>query len=132
METLQYFYKMNVNSFAGGAYFQCVSTPCPGKTLRISGVFVSPNSLTWAQMLQGLQHQVAQVATQLEAARLLIYNTARLLEGGKSFIKEASMAKYYASEVRQTKRNSPSPPRYLKVLTFPLRSVGNWFVFQVK
>ncbi|XP_045295722.1 short/branched chain specific acyl-CoA dehydrogenase, mitochondrial isoform X1 [Leopardus geoffroyi] len=48
---------------------------------------------------QGLQHQVAQVATQLEAARLLIYNTARLLESGKSFIKEASMAKYYASEI---------------------------------
>ncbi|XP_030190143.1 short/branched chain specific acyl-CoA dehydrogenase, mitochondrial [Lynx canadensis] len=48
---------------------------------------------------QGLQHQVAQVATQLEAARLLVYNTARLLEGGKSFIKEASMAKYYASEI---------------------------------
>ncbi|XP_077619059.1 short/branched chain specific acyl-CoA dehydrogenase, mitochondrial [Crocuta crocuta] len=48
---------------------------------------------------QGLQHQVAQVAVQLEAARLLIYNTARLLEAGKSFIKEASMAKYYASEI---------------------------------
>ncbi|XP_032169419.1 short/branched chain specific acyl-CoA dehydrogenase, mitochondrial isoform X2 [Mustela erminea] len=48
---------------------------------------------------QGLQHQVAHVATQLEAARLLTYNTARLLEAGKPFIKEASMAKYYASEV---------------------------------
>uniref|UniRef100_A0A8C5JV06 Short/branched chain specific acyl-CoA dehydrogenase, mitochondrial n=1 Tax=Jaculus jaculus TaxID=51337 RepID=A0A8C5JV06_JACJA len=41
---------------------------------------------------QGLQHQVAQVATQLEAARLLV-------QTGKPFIKEASMAKYYASEV---------------------------------
>ncbi|XP_012579300.1 PREDICTED: short/branched chain specific acyl-CoA dehydrogenase, mitochondrial [Condylura cristata] len=48
---------------------------------------------------QGLQHQVAQVATQLEAARLLTYNAARLLEAGRPFIKEASMAKYYASEV---------------------------------
>ncbi|KAM6186685.1 short/branched chain specific acyl-CoA dehydrogenase, mitochondrial [Rhynchocyon petersi] len=48
---------------------------------------------------QGLQHQVAQVATQLEAARLLTYNSARLLEAGRPFIKEASMAKYYASEV---------------------------------
>ncbi|XP_076409979.1 short/branched chain specific acyl-CoA dehydrogenase, mitochondrial isoform X2 [Peromyscus maniculatus bairdii] len=48
---------------------------------------------------QGLQHQVAQVATQLEAARLLTYNAARLLEAGKPFIKEASMAKYYTSEV---------------------------------
>ncbi|NP_001124722.1 short/branched chain specific acyl-CoA dehydrogenase, mitochondrial isoform X2 [Pongo abelii] len=48
---------------------------------------------------QGLQHQVAHVATQLEAARLLTYNAARLLEAGKPFIKEASMAKYYASEI---------------------------------
>nr|XP_004659329.2 short/branched chain specific acyl-CoA dehydrogenase, mitochondrial [Jaculus jaculus] len=48
---------------------------------------------------QGLQHQVAQVATQLEAARLLTYNAVRLVEAGKPFIKEASMAKYYASEV---------------------------------
>ncbi|XP_054585078.1 short/branched chain specific acyl-CoA dehydrogenase, mitochondrial isoform X2 [Eptesicus fuscus] len=48
---------------------------------------------------QGLQHQVAQVATQLEAARLLTYNAARLVEAGKPFIKEAAMAKYYASEV---------------------------------
>ncbi|XP_057590523.1 short/branched chain specific acyl-CoA dehydrogenase, mitochondrial isoform X3 [Hippopotamus amphibius kiboko] len=48
---------------------------------------------------QGLQHQVAQVATQLEAARLLTYNAARLLEAGRPFIKEASMAKYYAAEI---------------------------------
>ncbi|KAM8784059.1 short/branched chain specific acyl-CoA dehydrogenase, mitochondrial [Rhynchonycteris naso] len=48
---------------------------------------------------QGLQHQVAQVATQLEAARLLTYNAARLLEAGRPIMKEASMAKYYASEV---------------------------------
>lgn len=48
---------------------------------------------------QGLQHQVAQVATQLEAARLLTYNAARLVEARRPFIKEASMAKYYASEV---------------------------------
>ncbi|KAK2490857.1 hypothetical protein MC885_017883 [Smutsia gigantea] len=48
---------------------------------------------------QGLQHQVAHMATQLEAARLLTYNAARLLEAGRSFIKEASMAKYYASEI---------------------------------
>uniref|UniRef100_A0A8D1WH09 Short/branched chain specific acyl-CoA dehydrogenase, mitochondrial n=1 Tax=Sus scrofa TaxID=9823 RepID=A0A8D1WH09_PIG len=48
---------------------------------------------------QGLQHQVAHTATQLEAARLLTYNAARLLEAGRPFIKEASMAKYYASEV---------------------------------
>ncbi|XP_025061681.1 short/branched chain specific acyl-CoA dehydrogenase, mitochondrial isoform X3 [Alligator sinensis] len=48
---------------------------------------------------QGMQHQIAQVATQLEAARLLTYNATRLAETGKPFIKEASMAKYYAAEV---------------------------------
>ncbi|KFO37636.1 Short/branched chain specific acyl-CoA dehydrogenase, mitochondrial, partial [Fukomys damarensis] len=47
---------------------------------------------------QGLQHQVAYVATQLEATRLLTYNAARLVEAGRPFIKEAAMAKYYASE----------------------------------
>jgi short/branched chain acyl-CoA dehydrogenase len=48
---------------------------------------------------QGMQHQVATVATQIEASRLLIYNAARLREAGKPFVKEAAMAKYYASEV---------------------------------
>ncbi|NXO02757.1 ACDSB protein, partial [Rhinopomastus cyanomelas] len=48
---------------------------------------------------QGMQHQIAQVATQLEAARLLTYNAARLVEAGRPIIKEASMAKYYAAEV---------------------------------
>ncbi|NWI18260.1 ACDSB protein, partial [Crypturellus soui] len=48
---------------------------------------------------QGMQHQIAHVATQLEAARLLTYNAARLLEAGRPFRKEASMAKYYAAEV---------------------------------
>ncbi|XP_041065560.1 short/branched chain specific acyl-CoA dehydrogenase, mitochondrial isoform X2 [Carcharodon carcharias] len=48
---------------------------------------------------QGMQHQISQIATQLEAARLLTYNAARLKEAGKPFIKEASMAKYYTSEI---------------------------------
>nr|XP_028585851.1 short/branched chain specific acyl-CoA dehydrogenase, mitochondrial [Podarcis muralis] len=48
---------------------------------------------------QGMQHQIAQVAVQIEAARLLTYNAARLAESGRPFIKESSMAKYYAAEV---------------------------------
>lgn len=48
---------------------------------------------------QGMQHQISQIAIQLEASRLLVYNAARLKEAGKPFIKEAAMAKYYASEV---------------------------------
>ncbi|XP_056385238.1 short/branched chain specific acyl-CoA dehydrogenase, mitochondrial-like isoform X1 [Hyla sarda] len=48
---------------------------------------------------QGMQHQISHVATQLEAARLLTYNAARLKEAGRPFKKEASMAKYFAAEV---------------------------------
>uniref|UniRef100_A0AAY4A4M6 Short/branched chain specific acyl-CoA dehydrogenase, mitochondrial n=1 Tax=Denticeps clupeoides TaxID=299321 RepID=A0AAY4A4M6_9TELE len=48
---------------------------------------------------QGMQHQISHVATQLEAARLLTYNAARLKEAGRPFIKEACMAKYFAAEV---------------------------------
>ncbi|KAG8551434.1 hypothetical protein GDO81_004108 [Engystomops pustulosus] len=48
---------------------------------------------------QGMQHQISHVATQLEAARLLTYNAARLKEAGRPFKKEACMAKYLASEV---------------------------------
>nr|XP_046189590.1 short/branched chain specific acyl-CoA dehydrogenase, mitochondrial-like [Oncorhynchus gorbuscha] len=48
---------------------------------------------------QAMQHQIAHVATQIEAARLLTYNAARLKEAGRPFIKEACMAKYFTSEV---------------------------------
>lgn len=48
---------------------------------------------------QSMQHQIAYVATQIEAARLLVYNAARKREAGLPVIKEGSMAKYYASEV---------------------------------
>ena len=47
-----------------------------------------------------MQHQISDVATKLEAARLLVYNAARLKEAGKPMVMEAAMAKYYASEVR--------------------------------
>jgi len=48
---------------------------------------------------QAIQHQVADVVTQLEAARLLTYNAARLKEAKQSFIKQAAMAKLYSSNV---------------------------------
>ncbi|XP_021939648.1 short/branched chain specific acyl-CoA dehydrogenase, mitochondrial isoform X2 [Zootermopsis nevadensis] len=51
---------------------------------------------------QAMQHQIARVATEIECARLLVYNAARLCEAGQPFIKQASMAKYYASEVAVT------------------------------
>ena len=47
---------------------------------------------------QGVQFQIAEMATELEAARLMVYNAARLKDAGKNFIKEAAMAKLYASQ----------------------------------
>ena len=48
---------------------------------------------------QGIQFQVADVATQLEAARLLVWNAARLKDSGADFLPSAAMAKYFASEM---------------------------------
>lgn len=50
---------------------------------------------------QGVQFQLAKMATDIETARLLVYNSARLKENGESFLKEAAMAKYHASEVAE-------------------------------
>jgi alkylation response protein AidB-like acyl-CoA dehydrogenase len=50
---------------------------------------------------QGVQFQLAKMATELEMARLLVYNAARLREADKPFLKEAAMAKYYSSEVAE-------------------------------
>ena len=55
-----------------------------------------------------MQHQRARLATEIEAASLLVYNAARLKDRGLPFIKEAAMAKYYASEVGRTLSLSPS------------------------
>jgi len=50
---------------------------------------------------QGMEHQYAQAATDIEAARLMVYNAARLKENGQPFIKEAAMAKLYAAQVAE-------------------------------
>jgi alkylation response protein AidB-like acyl-CoA dehydrogenase len=50
---------------------------------------------------QGVQFQLARMATELEMARLLVYNAARLKEAGQPFLKEAAMAKYYSSDVAE-------------------------------
>ena len=48
---------------------------------------------------QGVQFQIAQMATELEAARLLVYNAARLKDSGQNFLQEAAMAKLFSSQV---------------------------------
>ncbi|MGH9941430.1 MAG: acyl-CoA dehydrogenase [Pyrinomonadaceae bacterium] len=50
---------------------------------------------------QGVQFQLAEMATELEAARLLVYNAARLKDAGLPFVKEAAMAKLYSSRVAE-------------------------------
>lgn len=50
---------------------------------------------------QGVQFPLAELATELEAARLLVYNAARLKDAAKSFAKEAAMAKYFGSVVAE-------------------------------
>jgi alkylation response protein AidB-like acyl-CoA dehydrogenase len=48
---------------------------------------------------QGVQFQLAQMETDLEAARLMVYNAARLKDAGKPFQREAAMAKLFSSQV---------------------------------
>jgi alkylation response protein AidB-like acyl-CoA dehydrogenase len=48
---------------------------------------------------QGVQFQLAQAATELEAARLLVYNAARLRDTGRDVMKEGAMAKLFSSQV---------------------------------
>ena len=50
---------------------------------------------------QGVQFQLAEMAVEIEAARLLVYNAARLKDAGRSFLKEAAIAKLYSSRVAE-------------------------------
>ena len=50
---------------------------------------------------QGVQFQLARAATDVEAARLLVYNAARLRDQGRPFLTEAAMCKIFSSEVAE-------------------------------
>ena len=50
---------------------------------------------------QGMQFQYARLATEIEAARLLVYDAARLKDAGLDFVQKAAMAKLFASEVAE-------------------------------
>jgi alkylation response protein AidB-like acyl-CoA dehydrogenase len=50
---------------------------------------------------QGVQFEIARAATDLEAARLMVYNAARLRDAGQPFLKEAAMCKLFSSEVAE-------------------------------
>jgi Acyl-CoA dehydrogenases len=51
---------------------------------------------------QAIQHQIAELATHIEAARLMVYNAARLRDAGQPFVKEAAMTKWFASQVAES------------------------------
>ena len=50
---------------------------------------------------QGIQFQLAQMATEIEAARLMVYNAARMKDAGVNFVKEAAMTKLFCSQVAE-------------------------------
>ncbi len=50
---------------------------------------------------QAMQFQLAEMATEIEAARLMVYNAARLKDRGEEFLKEAAMCKYFTSQVAE-------------------------------
>ena len=50
---------------------------------------------------QGIQFQIAQMATEIEAARLMVYNSARMKDAGVNFVKEAAMTKLFTSQVAE-------------------------------
>jgi alkylation response protein AidB-like acyl-CoA dehydrogenase len=50
---------------------------------------------------QGIQFQIAQMATEIEAARLMVYNSARMKDAGIPFVKEAAMTKLFCSQVAE-------------------------------
>ena len=50
---------------------------------------------------QGIQFQIAQMATEIEAARMLLYNCARMKDAGMNFVKEAAMTKLFSSQVAE-------------------------------
>jgi butyryl-CoA dehydrogenase/short/branched chain acyl-CoA dehydrogenase len=50
---------------------------------------------------QAMQFQLAEMATEIEAARLMVYNAARLKDAKQEFLREAAMCKYFASQVAE-------------------------------
>ena len=50
---------------------------------------------------QGVQFQLAQMATEIEAARMLVYNAARMKDAGMDFVKQAAMVKLFSSQVAE-------------------------------
>jgi len=50
---------------------------------------------------QGIQFQLAQMATEIQAAQLMVYNCARMKDAGMNFVKEAAMTKLFCSQIAE-------------------------------
>ena len=50
---------------------------------------------------QAMRFQLAEMATEIEAARLMVYNTARLKDAGEPFLAEAAMTKYFTARMAE-------------------------------
>jgi butyryl-CoA dehydrogenase/short/branched chain acyl-CoA dehydrogenase len=50
---------------------------------------------------QAVQFTLAEMATEIEAAKLMVYNAARLKDAGQSYVREAAMTKYFTSHVAE-------------------------------
>jgi alkylation response protein AidB-like acyl-CoA dehydrogenase len=95
-------YKIAINTLNGGrvgigAQMIGVAQGALAATIRYLGErkqFGKPLS-----DFQAVQFQIAQAATDLEAARLMVYNAARLKDAGKDIAREGAMAKLFSSQV---------------------------------
>ncbi len=70
--------------------------------------FVKSNTISGKPLYkqQSIQSKIAEIGTEIEAARLLIYQSAELKDAGKSLTKEAAMGKYYASLIGMKATNT--------------------------
>ena len=108
--------KENVLGDAGKGYKVAIETLNEGR-IGISAQMVGvargalENAIRYAQErkqfgksiaeFQAIQFQLARLATEVEAARLMAYNAARLKDAELPFLKEAAMAKYFTSQVAE-------------------------------
>ncbi|MEP7088252.1 MAG: acyl-CoA dehydrogenase family protein, partial [Gemmatimonadota bacterium] len=88
---------LNVGRIGIGA--QMIGIACGALEATLGYVKERKQFSTRLADFQGIQFQLAQAATELEAARLLVYNVARIKDAGGQFTREAAMAKLFASQV---------------------------------
>jgi len=92
--------KVNVLGEVGKGYKIAIETLNEGR-IGIGAQMIGLARGAWIAEFQGIQFQIAQMATEIEAARMLLYNCARMKDAGMNFVKEAAMTKLYCSQVAE-------------------------------